>query len=216
MSDIFDVPQHAPRELPPEGKHTAVLYLIADLGHHRDTFGGEEKIKHKIYLSWELVDTKTEDGRPFVIGRDYTVSPSKFQKGGYYFAKTSNIYKTIKSWANKDKIRTDPGILVDLLKASFPCSITIEHQESRRDATKTFAVIESVKPYKGKDKPERTNEAVDCITNYDDFDKLPDWIKKKINANLERNGGVPEEALTPKFDEPQTESGDYLDDSIPF
>lgn len=211
-NDPFEIPSSGPRVLAPEGKFPAVLYLVADLGHHKDAYDGKETIKHKIYLGFELVGTKMEDGRPYAIGKEFTVSPSKFHKGDYYFAKTSNIYKLIKSWANKDKIRTDPGVLVELLKLAHPATITVEHIESRRDATKTYAVIESVKPYKGKDKVERSNEPVDCLSNMDDFDKLPEWIQKKIKGNLENNGGVPEI----RYDDAPG-AGDDLDDaSVPF
>lgn len=195
MSSPFDIPVTTPRVLAPEGKHTAILYLIADLGHHKETFEGDESIKHKIYLSWELVGTKMEDGRPFVIGNDFTVSPSKFHEGDYYFAKTSNIYKIIKSWSNQEKVRTDPGMLVELLDTAYPATINVEHQTSRRDPEKTYSIIASIKPFKGTGKPVRVNEPVNHIApkTQESFGKLPDWIKKKIGASLELNGGVPKQ-----------------------
>lgn len=217
MSNPFDVPAKAPTVLAPEGKHTAILYLIADLGHHKDTYDGVETIKHKIYLAWELVGTKMEDGRPYVIGKEYTVSPSKFHEGGYYFAKTSNIYKIIKSWGNQEKVRTDPGVLVELLNSAYPATINIEHQIARKDATKTYAVIDSVKPYKGKDKPVRVNEPVDGISKLaTDFEKLPEWIKKRINSSLEKNGGVPRRVYDDAPDQDPTNGSDTYDFDIPF
>lgn len=210
-NDPFEIPSSGPKVLAPDGKFPAILYLLADLGHHRDTYEGVETIKHKIYVSFELVGTKMDDGRPFDIGREFTVSPSKFHKGDYYFAKTSNIYKLIKSWSNKDKVRTDPGVLVELLQMSYPATLTVEHIESRRVKDKVNAVIESVKPWKGKDKLVRVNEPVDCLSNMNDFDKLPDWIQKKIKSNLERNGGVPEQV----YEDAPTPS-DEDDGGIPF
>lgn len=193
MSDIFDVRE--PKPLAPEGKHPAVPYLVADLGCHRDTYDGVTSIKHRIYIGFELAGTRMEDGRPFVIGKELTVSPSQFDRGGFYFAKTSNAYKMLKSWSNKDKVTSDPTILVKLLGAAHPAFVTVEHVESRTNPGKFNAKIESVKPYKGKETLTRVNEPVDGLSNPDN-EKLPEWIMKKVSASLERNGGVPESYYT--------------------
>ena len=217
MSSPFDIPQKAPRVLVPEGKYTGILYLIADLGHHRETFEGKETIKHKIHLAWELVGTKMEDGRPYVIGKDFTVSPSKFHAGEFYFAKTSNIYKLIKSWSNQEKVRTDPGVLVELLNTAYPATINVEHKEPRDKTKPPYSVMDSVKPYKGKDNPVRVNEPIDGVSKLaTNFEKLPEWIQEKIEASLERNGGVPERVYDDAPDPDPNNGAEAGDDDLPF
>ena len=185
----YDKAPLKPRVLIPEGKYPAILYLAADLGHQHDSFKGEDTIKHKIYLSWELVGTKVsdEDPRPFVIGDEYTVSASKF--GGWYLSKTSNAYKMLKSWLNSDNPEPTKKVFCDLLFDAYPCVIDVVQQESRKDPSKVYNVMESIRPYKAKQVLKRENEMVDAIDFYrKNLDKLPDWLKRKIDSSLESTG----------------------------
>ena len=197
----YDKAPLKPRVLIPEDKYPAVLYLAADLGHQHDSFNGKDEVSHKIYLAWELVGTKMEDGRPFVIGDKYTVSASKF--GGWYVAKTSNTYKMLKSWLNTSNPEDSKKIFIDLLVDQYPCVIDVAQQASRKDPTKFYNTIESIKPYKGKDKLARVNEPVDAIDFFKkNTDKLPDWIKRMVDASLEVTG---EPIPKPKWDEKKDE-----------
>ena len=203
---VFDPKPQKKSELPEEGKHPAVLYLIADLGSHKDTYEGKETIKRKVYISFELVGTKMEDGRPFVIGEEFTVSPSKF--GGYYISATSNLFKLLKSWGDVKDCRKDLKFLSDLLNSQHPASVFVGIVDKRNKPGEKKAIIESVKPYKGSETLARVNPPVDAISNPEDFEKLPVWIKKRIEASLERNGGIPVQSSA---------STSYVDDeSIPF
>lgn len=206
-----------PREIPEEGKYPALLYLLVDLGTHRDEYKGEVKFKRKIHLGWELVGTKMSDGRPFAVFQEYNVSSSKYD-AGFYFPPNSNIHKMLKAWTGEGENKCkSAGFLESLLDEQFPCTITIEHQTARKDddkvkavaaleeagkkeeaaklqaTVKVYANIESIKPYKGKDKIVRSNDPVKYLIG-GDLDGFPDtlaWLKKKIGQAMEFNGGVP-------------------------
>ena len=181
------------KTLAPEGAHPAMLYSIIDLGTKMDSFqGATPQPKHEIQLTWELLDTQMEDGKPYVISKAFTVTPSQYEAGAFYFAKTSNINKLLQKWTGKDdKVCSKTYTLTDMVHNNTPCTVTVEHIEGRKDASKVYDVIESVKPYKGKEKLKPFNPRL--ILDLDD--KLPEgiapWIVTRRADCLEFNGGVP-------------------------
>lgn len=179
-----------PRELCPEGRHTAYLYSVVDLGSIRDSYQGEEKIRHQIYLTWEFPEAPMSDGRPFVHGASYNVTDGNY---GLYFAKTSNINKMLRGWTGLDeKACSKPGLLGKLVRERTPCTISIVHEEGKKDKTKTYAVAESIKPCKAKDLPAPVNPHVFYGPVGSEIpDAIPEWLKKRIGECLELNGGVP-------------------------
>lgn len=209
---IFDQPSESrPREIPPADKYPALLTKIIDLGTHTDTYEGVERLKHELELTWELVGSKMEDGRPFFVSVTYTMTNGKF---GPYFAKTSNIFKMLKAWTGKDeKVCKNVRILGELVRSDFPATITVEHQESKKvgldGKPKVYANIESIKPYKGKEKLVRVNDPV-FFSIGGDYSALPAWQQEKIKSSLELNGGVPKREDAPAIDHTD------FDESIPF
>lgn len=204
----FDPPVERPHELAPEGKFPAILYMIVDCGSVRDSYDGIEKIKHQVYLCWELVGTAMSDGRPFVQGMFYNITDGQF---GPYFAKTSNINKMLRGWTKGDeKACSKPSLLGKLLRDETPCYMTIAHETKEKNGEKkTYANVESIKPYTGKDEVKRVNAPVVYGPVGSDYPEgLPEWLKKRINACLELNGGVP--AKAPANTEPSS------DEDFPF
>lgn len=78
---------------PPEGTFPATCFRFIDLGSQMSSFNGENKIQHKIMLSWEITDpdTKMDDGRPFIISSRFTWSMHE----------KSTLRKTLESWRGK-------------------------------------------------------------------------------------------------------------------
>lgn len=81
-------------ELPPSGLHPARVVGLVDLGTHKNEYKGEVKAdKRLIYLAWELVLTKANTGKPFVVGEGYTDSLGKSSNG-----QSSNYRKLLEEW----------------------------------------------------------------------------------------------------------------------
>jgi hypothetical protein len=78
-------------EQAPQGNHNATCYRLVDVGTHNETFEGETKKRHSIFISWELNDAKMEDGRPFTILKQYTLSLNE----------KSALYKDLCQWRKK-------------------------------------------------------------------------------------------------------------------
>lgn len=212
MGMFGKTPDLKPREIPDEGKFPAVLYLYIDLGSIKDEYKGEVKIKRRIYLCWELVGSKMSDGRPFVVGQEYGVTKSKFDSG-FYFPPTSNVFKMLKGWTGASEQECKSAAFLErLIDESFPATITIEHVQGKKvdleGKPRIYANIESIKPFKGKDKPVRENAPVKYILGADTLDLVPDWLRIKIKDCLENTTGLPA-ANTMQPDYPE-------DESVPF
>lgn len=187
---VFDK-ETRPREIVPEGRHTAILYSIVDLGSRIDVYDGVERVKHEAHLAWEFPDVLMSDGRPFAYGNTYTVTDGKY---GLYFAKTSNLNKMLRSWTGlNEKACSKPGLLGRLMKDGTPCTISIVHEPSKKEPGKMFPKAESIKPFRGKDVPARVNKPISYSIDQDVLPEgLPDWQVKRIAESLERTTGVPE------------------------
>ena len=74
----------------PKGRYKAACYRIVDVGTHNETYEGETKKRHSVFLYWEL-DEKMSDGKPFSIMKQYTLSLNE----------KSALYIHLCTWRNK-------------------------------------------------------------------------------------------------------------------
>jgi len=161
--------QDKPKEVAPEGTHTAVLYSIVDLGTQKSDYNGEVKIQHRIRFDWELSDEKMQDGRPFAIGREYTAS----------LHSKAELAKMIKAWVGVDP---SGGFDASTLLGKA-CNVSIMHND------KGYANITAIAPLKKNEKaPPPVNPLREFdLNNYKQavFDSLPDFLKEKIKLSPE-------------------------------
>ena len=75
----------------PVGTHNATCYMLIDVGTHDETFEGETKKRHSIFIYWELNEAKMTDGRPFSIMKQYTLSLNE----------KSALFKDLCAWRKK-------------------------------------------------------------------------------------------------------------------
>jgi len=85
-------------KIAPAGLHMARLYSIIDLGHQATEWAGETKIMHKVVFTWELhgdddagQPLKTDDGKPLIVSKRYTVS----------LGDQARLRQDLESWSNK-------------------------------------------------------------------------------------------------------------------
>ncbi len=186
-----------PRQLPPEGTHTAILFQIIDLGTQKTEYQGQVKIGRQLRFAWELCEELMDDGRPYAISKKYTASSHP----------KSNIVKDIKAWTGK---AVDNGFDPTTLIGSA-CNLTISHDPGG-DGT-VYANVAAIAPLKKSEKapPMRNNPLVFDLDNYDPalFEKLPDFLKEIIAESPEylEATGAGNTASKPAA---------HLDDEIPF
>lgn len=190
MSDLFnpEARDNKTFELVPEGKHTGIIRFAVDCGHHRDMYEGTPTVKHLIYIGWEL-DCKDSEGNNHWKGEFYTATDfinSKTGKPDFMFHKNSSFNKILRSWTGEDADKVKwQNFVGDLIAREVPCTITIEHTQDKKDPTKTYSNIESVKPYKGTGEPKRVNPFVGYRIGQPGLEDLPSLIRNKINKSIE-------------------------------
>ena len=197
----------------PTGNHRGVCSMVVDLGQQRvqsQMYG--EKIKHQVYVAWELPDETIEwtdkDGNdrtgPMRIGKTYTVS----------LHENANLRADLESWRGQPFTETEPdGFDISKL-AGVAALINVTHKAAGNG--KTYANVTAVTPLpKGMEKPAPANGTI--VYDADapgSFESLPEWLQEKVKAQIiqraddlpeERGGGGGGMAL----------AGD-LDDDVPF
>lgn len=168
----------------PAGVHRAVCIKVIDLG-HQVGFEGVGRA-HKVLIMWELSDELMEDGRPFAISEEYTLSLNE----------KANLRKKLDAWRGRPFTEQElHGFeLANLL--GKPCQLQVAHEVSKKG--KEFAKVTSIMPLaKGMSVPEVINDLVKYdITDPAIPDGLPQWIVDKINISDEKagNSGQPSHA----------------------
>jgi len=147
----------------PEGNHVAVCFEVIDLGTVKTTYLGETKKQRKIWLGWEISNERMEDGRPFVIGKRYTLS--SFEK--------ATLRKDLESWRGRKFKDEDFGPSGDFdIKQVIGkgCLLNVVYSEKEG---KTYANIETVAALpKGTNAPALTNPTVYLSLDPDEFNAL--------------------------------------------
>lgn len=118
---------------PPAGSHLAICYRVLDLGTQLTRYMGDQKIQHKIMLTWELPDEKMEDGQPFSISQRYTFSMHE----------KATLRKHLEAWRGKAFEEGDfgPGGFHLSKLLGVPCLLSVTHTEKEG---KTYANVASV------------------------------------------------------------------------
>ena len=107
-------------KIAPVGSHLARLYRIIDLGTQTTEYMGQTKMLRKVKFFWELHgdDLKTDDGKPLIQTRNYTLS----------LGDKASLRKDLESWRGKsfteDELR---GFDITNLLDKW-CMVTIQHR----------------------------------------------------------------------------------------
>lgn len=194
-------------KIAPAGLHMARLYSIIDLGHQSVEWSGETKIMHKVVLTFELhgddnegKPLKTDDGKPLIVSKRYTVS----------LGDQATLRKDLESWANKkmsaeDRKNFDMKTLLDKF-----CMVNISHSEDGK-----YANISGISPIPSALK-NAVPQGVNPINHFwlHDFDQakfdfLPKYYREKIMESSEYRGGK-------KKDDPFPATLADIPDDVPF
>lgn len=200
-----------PSELAPAGIHRAICCGVIDLGTQCFEFNGEARELHKVMLRWELSDEPAQaDGRPLQISREFTAS----------LHEKSALRPFLVGWRGKpftpeELARFDMAALL-----GQPCQLSVVHETSKKG--REFAnVMSASRLGKGQAAPEPIADHVYYqIEDGDPPAELPEWIRKKIDASVERSGRPAAAAATPTpaAANPRAAGAAFsaADDDIPF
>lgn len=142
-------------ELCPAGNYAAHLVAIYDLGTHDGEYQGEAKPDQRsLYFAWEIHGVKRPDGKPFVIGKDYTVYVN--DSGRFEFGKKNGVRKMLEGWRGKaygEKEVVNPGACL-----GRPCLFNVVHSESKGKTYHNLGSISKIPD--GMPVPPQTIESV--------------------------------------------------------
>lgn len=132
--------------LPDPGTTQAVCCGVWDLGMQETTFNGENKIRHKVIIAWELqqliVAPESEyNGKPYMLSKTYTLS----------LFESASLRKDLESWRGKS-FTTDEitqGFDIETLYG-INCLLGVAHVTK---GDKTYANVSAIlPPTKGMEK----------------------------------------------------------------
>lgn len=188
-------------ELTPAGNHVARCYAVVDLGMQTTVFSGEESTKRKVRISWELPLAKMEDGRPFSVSQNYTLSLSE----------KANLRRDLQSWRGRSFTEEELQGFDLFTVLSVPAMVNVVHNTK---GDKTYANVGSVSPMpQGMECPPLVNDLLKfSLDEYSPevFGALPEWLQKKINT---RGVQSPQAVRDP---DPNQPPASVYEDEIPF
>lgn len=173
----------------PAGTHVARCYGVIDLGtQYSEKFG---RWANKIMVQFELPADLTDDGRPAIISKKYTLSLND----------KASLRKDLESWLGRPVTASEErdGFALGSMLGAV-CLLSILHGEN---AEKAYAYIAGVKRVpEGMVVPDAVNPVVlyDIEGGEDAvYAKLPDWVKNLIQQSRQFKGD--EEPAETKTDE---------------
>lgn len=179
MSFKAPMPTFKPGELIKQGTYPARLYSFVDLGLQKGLFKGQEKIAHKVFLTFELpTQFKEFDGvqKPLVISGEYTLS----------MAPSAHLRPVVEgligtTFRDEEAYNFDFEDNIDSLLGK-PCVLSVVHQEGKNG--NIYANIGKViPPIDGMVVPPQFNESVHYLLSMggnEVFENLPRFLRDKI------------------------------------
>lgn len=186
----------------PAGSHVARCIAVISLGTQESP---QYPSSFKIMLSFEVPGERIEvndQPAPMTISKEYTLSLNE----------KANLRRDLESWRGRQFTADElKGFQVEKV-LTMPCMLSVIHKPTAKG--KIYAKISSISGLpKGVECPPIWHQAVKYEIEDGEsevFKALPNWIKAKILASGERQGGV-----APQNDpEPEPEADPFSD--VPF
>lgn len=200
------VSQGVERELTPAGNHVARLVEVVNIGTIPTTWQGEERLTHKIRLTFELCNElkefkEGEGEKPYRISREFT----------YTMAEKGHLRPFIEGMIGTALTDEEAGTFKVWEQLGNPCLLSVIHEKSEKNGN-TYANIHSAAPLpKGMEAPEQVNESrlvdVETITEEELF-ALPEFIRNKMETS--------EEWKARQQHDPNNGLGDIIEEGSPF
>jgi len=185
----------------PPGTHIARCYAMIDLGTQTSKYGEAPKV----FIRWELVDERMDNGEPFSIGKFYTVS----------LHEKATLRRDLEAWRGRP-FTPEELAGFDLAKiVGHPCLLNIV--EKPREVGGTTSVVGGVMALpKGTKATAGTNGKVVFTLDTPDwtvYADLPEWLRKMIDGSAEVLSGI---VRLPAAAVGDDQRGDSRHDDIPF
>jgi hypothetical protein len=201
----------------PAGMHLARCYRIVDLGTQKSEYMGQVKYAHKIMVGWEIHGTddsgspiKMNDGRPFAIFKNYTLS----------WSEKANLRLDFQSWRGKPFSQEEMRRFDLKTVLGAWCMLNVIDRDGQDG--KTYSNVAGVTPVPSMIKQGGLPAAVNknelfkiSEPDMEMFNSFSEHLKKKIQASpeWEKMNGKPKATPERKHVAPTMEDEDS---DIPF
>lgn len=183
----------------PAGSHIAVCNMVADCGLQPGS-ATYPSPKRKIYIRFEIPSERVEyekDGKqvegPLTIGSFYTASMNE----------KATLRKHLEGWRGKKFSDDEAGAFDVAAILGKPCMLSVVESDV---GGKTYSNISGIGSLpKGVPAPVAENDLLyfDSDSSAEDFDKLPKWLREKIEQQIRPNRpGASESHADSDFDGP--------------
>jgi hypothetical protein len=203
----------------PPGMHLSRCYRIVDLGTQKTEYMGQTKYLHKIMLGWEIhgmhddgTPMKMQDGRPFAIFKNYTLS----------WSEKANLRLDLQSWRGKQFTEEEMRRfdLANVLGAW--CMLNIIERPAKT-GNKIYSNVDGVTPVPAMIKqnglPTAVNKNEIFTLSQPDmtlFNTFSDHLKNKIQSSPEWQKLAGAQQGQPQSSPAGAPGGADEDEDIPF
>jgi hypothetical protein len=198
----------------PSGSHVAICNCVADLGVQPGS-GMYPAPKRQVFIRWEVPEERVEyerDGKklegPIVIGKTYTASMSE----------KANLRKDLENWRGRS-FSDDEAASFDVSSIlGKPCMLGVV------ESTKGDKTYSNIKSVGALPKGFKAGQSENPLLYYapgdeESYDKLPEWIRKKIDGQIKEETRQVEYDNDPGYDSDPTAREDGFqatDEDVPF
>lgn len=117
------------------GTHVARVCSIIHIGTIADNIKGDEVIRNRAFISFEIPEALKEDGKPFTIGQEFTLSMNK----------NGNLLPFVESMLGKKLGKEETKEFDIFTLMGTPAMINVIHSAANADGV-VYANIKSVSP----------------------------------------------------------------------
>jgi hypothetical protein len=177
------IPKEPPREIAPVGSHDAVCFACVDLGTQNGPYGA----KHQLYIAWELPEEFTSKGKPFQVGKFYSLSRNA----------RGHLRQDLESWLGRVLEDSEFEGLDLLTLVGRAGTIGLKHEANQAEEIR--AMITSISPAR-KGIPTRLQTLSAPVLfgfeenggfDRDAYNDLPEWLRNIVAKSPEhRNAGI--------------------------
>lgn len=199
-------------KIPPVGYFLARCYQIIGLGTHTNEYAGKVTMQKKIKVYWEFHgdDLKTDEGKPLIQTRNYTLSLNE----------KASLRKDLEFWRGKPFTDGELRVFDTDSMLDKWCMITIQHRTGKDG--KIYADPAAITPVPESVLKQGLPQGINPVFTFEiselgteKFEKLSQSLKEKIMKSAEaRNSQVPSKSLDDVNKKLQEAS--IVDDEVPF
>lgn len=183
---------------PAPGLDAARCVALVDLGTHHGEYQGKPKVSRQLMFRFELPNQPVLEGD--YAGQPLTLWSRRFTAG---LNEKGKLRPFLEAWRGAKFTKEELEGFDPRKTLGRPCLLTLADNEKNGKTYTEIVAISGIP--NGTKVPEQTNASLFyTVESHDDaaYQKLPEWVRKVIDASDERKGATPATGGAPAGREP--------------